>query len=116
MLKRNKKILSVVEEILVIANMLDFEIEGSIRGGIVDDGLMMQKVSEVKYELCFTKEINDRKITEKLIFVYRNTNFHHVQVICYPLDSYTEFNKDIMFVLLDNFKKNLIQGGKEYVG
>ena len=115
-IKKYKKIFKVVEEVVVMAKMLDIDVVGAVRGGVVVDKVTQKELTEVNYELWFTVEKEGKKVTEKIVFIYREGGLYCVQIIVYPLKSCTEFNKDVMLVSLEYFKKNLIQGGKEYVG
>lgn len=101
-IKKNKKILSVVEEILVLAKMLGIEVSGRTHGELIYDG---ETKTEVTYELSFYVEKNGRKFEEKICFAYRSSKLYSVETFIYPFDLQTTLDKSKVINLLNDFKK-----------
>ena len=106
-IKKNKKILSTVEEIIVLARMLNVEVFGTVNGyGLFDYNISNNK-SEVKYELRFHVNRGDRIFEEKISFFYRNNKMHRAESLIYPFDYRSEYNEKNIVELLNDFKKKL---------
>jgi hypothetical protein len=101
-IKKHKKILSVVEEILVLSKMLNVEVLGRTHGELIYNG---ETITEVVYELIFYVEKDGRKFEEKIVFSYRQNTLYSVETFIYPFDLQKTLNKSEFVDLLNDFKK-----------
>jgi hypothetical protein len=107
-IKRNKKILSVVEEILVLAKMVDIGFSGTVSGYSLFDYDENNK-SEVAYDLRFYSDKHDRKLDKRITFFYRNNKIHRVETFIYPFDYKKQSEMNKVIELLNTFKNNLVE-------
>jgi hypothetical protein len=101
-IKKHKKILPVVEEILVLAKMLDIDVLGRTHGELIYDG---ETLTEVSYELVFYVERDGRKFEEKIVFAYRHNKFYSFETFIYTFDLQKTLDKSQVVNLLNDFKK-----------
>ena len=85
-IKKHKKIFNVVEEMIILAKMLDVEVLGSVSGRRNDetDIFSSSQTVGVTYELRFYVKRDGRSFEEKIMFNYVEGQLNSVETYSYP--------------------------------
>jgi hypothetical protein len=100
--RKNKKISVVVDEIMVLAKMLGVDVVGRTHGELIYDG---ESKAQVTYELRFHVERDGRTFEEKIVFAYRDNKLYSVETFIYPFTLQKTLDIKKSHEFLESFKK-----------